>query len=195
MRNNVWQWSSLPIIWSNVLVLSDGLNRMDTIWRTRHRHERPGLQPWKPRPCPLTGSSTNPRPLFCLSFCEVSPEAWWTFDNVVILHHSHLLSINRYPSDSQLHGCQKCIEFSYALIFFLTLSQTPSNIRLWILLEVSLLSPSVRREPFFYAAVSQSVWDTYWLWLPCCHCCYWQPTLHKEGFSLHEMHCTMQLLM
>ncbi|OXG71673.1 hypothetical protein C349_07033 [Cryptococcus neoformans var. grubii Br795] len=37
-----------------------------------------------------------------LSFREVSPEAWQTFDNAVILHHSHLLGTSRYPSDSQI---------------------------------------------------------------------------------------------
>ncbi|OXG34546.1 hypothetical protein C359_06003 [Cryptococcus neoformans Bt120] len=42
------------------------------------------------------------RTLFRLSFREVSPEAWRTFDNAVILHCSHLLSTSRYPSDSQI---------------------------------------------------------------------------------------------
>ncbi|OWZ26192.1 hypothetical protein C347_06836 [Cryptococcus neoformans AD2-60a] len=42
------------------------------------------------------------RTLFCLSFREVSPEAWRTFDNAVILHRSHLFGTSRYPSDSQI---------------------------------------------------------------------------------------------
>ncbi|OWZ45305.1 hypothetical protein C343_02551 [Cryptococcus neoformans C23] len=42
------------------------------------------------------------RTLFRLSFREVSPEAWRTFDNAVILHRSHLFGMSRYPSDSQI---------------------------------------------------------------------------------------------
>ena len=47
-----------------------------------------------------------------LSLREVSPEAWQTFDNAVILHCSHLLSTSRYPSGSQIADlyCASCPE-------------------------------------------------------------------------------------
>ncbi|OXG40122.1 hypothetical protein C355_06909 [Cryptococcus neoformans Th84] len=52
------------------------------------------------------------RTLCHLSFREVSPEAWQTFDNAVILHCSHLLGMSRYPSDSQIADlyCASCLE-------------------------------------------------------------------------------------
>lgn len=52
------------------------------------------------------------RTLFHLSFCEVSPETWRTFNNAVILHCSHLLGTSHYPSDSQIADlhCASCPE-------------------------------------------------------------------------------------
>lgn len=51
-------------------------------------------------------------PVVSLSMRYVCFEAWWTFDNVVILHCSHLLGMNHYLSDSPIAGiyCISCTE-------------------------------------------------------------------------------------
>lgn len=51
-------------------------------------------------------------PVVSLSMRYVCFEAWWTFDNVVILHCSHLLGMNHYLSDSPIADlyCISCTE-------------------------------------------------------------------------------------
>ncbi|OXG63173.1 hypothetical protein C351_03311, partial [Cryptococcus neoformans c8] len=52
--------------------------------------------------------------LFCLSFPEVSPNAWRKFDDAVILHRSHLHGTHHYPLDHEIAhlyhaACPECL--------------------------------------------------------------------------------------
>ena len=83
------------------------------------RMETDGMMTWeawsaafKAKAMPAHWEFRISRTLFHLSFCEVSPETWRTFNNAVILHCSHLLGTSHYPSDSQIADlhCASCPE-------------------------------------------------------------------------------------